>query len=103
MKRKRGVIIFLATVALLSVIRFYSIRRIRNEGRESNNTEKRVNQGMNAATAHKHLNVTGEEWMKTTDHASVIQQIAILGERNSGTTWMWNHLVDCFNHTIKVT
>lgn len=31
-----------------------------------------------------------------------IQAIAILGERNSGTRWLWTHLNECFNHSIPV-
>ena len=29
-----------------------------------------------------------------------IKAIAILGERNSGTRWLWTHLNECFNHSI---
>ena len=31
-----------------------------------------------------------------------IKAIAILGERNSGTRWLWTHLNECFNHSIPV-
>eukprot|EP00550_Attheya_septentrionalis_P000514 CAMPEP_0198281384 /NCGR_PEP_ID=MMETSP1449-20131203/1347_1 /TAXON_ID=420275 /ORGANISM="Attheya septentrionalis, Strain CCMP2084" /LENGTH=343 /DNA_ID=CAMNT_0043977149 /DNA_START=129 /DNA_END=1160 /DNA_ORIENTATION=+ len=31
-----------------------------------------------------------------------IKQISVLGERNSGTRWTYEHLVDCFNHSIPV-
>lgn len=31
-----------------------------------------------------------------------IKQISILGERNSGTRWIYSHLGTCFNHTIPV-
>ena len=31
-----------------------------------------------------------------------IQQISILGERNSGTRWTFDHINECFGHGIKV-
>ncbi len=31
-----------------------------------------------------------------------IKAISILGERNSGTTWIYEHLGECFNHSIPV-
>jgi hypothetical protein len=31
-----------------------------------------------------------------------IQQISVLGERNSGTRWMYDHLSNCFNHSLDV-
>ncbi|CAB9507314.1 expressed unknown protein [Seminavis robusta] len=31
-----------------------------------------------------------------------IRQISLIGERNSGTRWTWNHLEECFNHSIPV-
>lgn len=31
-----------------------------------------------------------------------IKAISILGERNSGTTWMYEHMRDCFSHSIPV-
>lgn len=33
---------------------------------------------------------------------NIIKAIAILGERNSGTRWLWTHLNECFNHSIPV-
>lgn len=33
---------------------------------------------------------------------NTIKAISILGERNSGTTWMYEHLGECFNHSIPV-
>jgi len=35
-------------------------------------------------------------------HHGTIKSINILGERNSGTTWMFEHLSLCFNHSIPV-
>lgn len=35
------------------------------------------------------------------DHGT-IKSVNILGERNSGTTWMYEHLNECFNHSIPV-
>ncbi|GKY99495.1 hypothetical protein MPSEU_000903700 [Mayamaea pseudoterrestris] len=32
-----------------------------------------------------------------------IRQIAILGERNSGTRWTSDHIAECFNHSVVVT
>jgi hypothetical protein len=32
-----------------------------------------------------------------------IKSIALLGERNSGTRWIYGHLGMCFNHTIPVS
>ncbi|KAL7534859.1 hypothetical protein ACHAWF_004974 [Thalassiosira exigua] len=34
--------------------------------------------------------------------AGTIKSISLLGERNSGTTWMYGHLGVCFNYTIPV-
>lgn len=31
-----------------------------------------------------------------------IHSISIIGERNSGTTWMYEHLNKCFNHSIPI-
>jgi hypothetical protein len=31
-----------------------------------------------------------------------VKAISILGERNSGTTWMYEHLNECFNQTIPI-
>mmetsp|Transcript_21495 Transcript_21495/g.40134 ORF Transcript_21495/g.40134 Transcript_21495/m.40134 type:complete len:147 (+) Transcript_21495:162-602(+) len=31
-----------------------------------------------------------------------IAMIALLGERNSGTRWTTDHLIECFNHSIEV-
>lgn len=31
-----------------------------------------------------------------------VTRIALLGERNSGTQWMFSELNKCFNHTLKV-
>jgi hypothetical protein len=31
-----------------------------------------------------------------------IRELSIIGERNSGTKWVFNHLYDCFNHTLIV-
>jgi hypothetical protein len=31
-----------------------------------------------------------------------IRQISILGERNSGTRWTYDHISECFNHSISV-
>lgn len=32
-----------------------------------------------------------------------IRQISLIGERNSGTRWSWQHLSECFNHSIPVS
>jgi len=31
-----------------------------------------------------------------------VKEISVIGERNSGTTWIWNELTTCFNNTVKV-
>jgi len=31
-----------------------------------------------------------------------IRQISILGERNSGTRWTYDHISECFNHSLRV-
>ena len=31
-----------------------------------------------------------------------VKSISVLGERNSGTTWVYDHLGTCFNHTVPV-
>jgi hypothetical protein len=31
-----------------------------------------------------------------------VKRIALIGERNSGTSWMFSELNKCFNHTLKV-
>lgn len=31
-----------------------------------------------------------------------IQELSILGERNSGTKWTARHLTECFNHSLQV-
>jgi len=31
-----------------------------------------------------------------------IQQISLLGERNSGTRWIYDHLLECFDDQITV-
>lgn len=36
------------------------------------------------------------------DRSKNIHSISIIGERNSGTTWMYEHLNKCFNHSISV-
>lgn len=40
-------------------------------------------------------------WGKGTRPGSV-KSITILGERNSGTTWLYEHLGLCFNHTVPI-
>jgi len=40
-------------------------------------------------------------WGKWTKPGSV-KSISILGERNSGTTWLYEHLGECFNHTVPI-
>lgn len=51
------------------------------------------------ATVNKAFQVNGKHEM---NHTGVIKQISLIGERNSGTKWMWGHLLDCFNHSIPV-
>jgi len=52
--------------------------------------------GSNDEVAHSsHL------WGLRTEPGSV-KSISILGERNSGTTWLYEHLGLCFNHTVPV-
>ena len=36
------------------------------------------------------------------ENQAKVKAIAILGERNSGTRWLWTHLNECFNHSIPV-
>jgi len=36
------------------------------------------------------------------ENQATVKAIAILGERNSGTRWLWTHLNECFNHSIPV-
>jgi len=38
----------------------------------------------------------------TNDKFGKIEEIAVIGERNSGTRWTVSHLGKCFNHTLKV-
>lgn len=38
---------------------------------------------------------------KESNHQRV-KSISILGERNSGTTWIYEHLNECFNHSIPI-
>mmetsp|Transcript_7340 Transcript_7340/g.15346 ORF Transcript_7340/g.15346 Transcript_7340/m.15346 type:complete len:409 (-) Transcript_7340:105-1331(-) len=40
-------------------------------------------------------------WGKGVEPGSV-KSISVLGERNSGTTWVYDHLGQCFNHTVPV-
>mmetsp|Transcript_26192 Transcript_26192/g.29935 ORF Transcript_26192/g.29935 Transcript_26192/m.29935 type:complete len:348 (-) Transcript_26192:220-1263(-) len=40
--------------------------------------------------------------VKKIEHINEIKVISILGERNTGTTWMYEHLNKCFNHTIPI-
>mmetsp|Transcript_10235 Transcript_10235/g.30228 ORF Transcript_10235/g.30228 Transcript_10235/m.30228 type:complete len:386 (-) Transcript_10235:89-1246(-) len=40
-------------------------------------------------------------WGRGTKPGSV-KSISILGERNSGTTWLYEHLGLCFNHTVPI-
>lgn len=33
---------------------------------------------------------------------ATVKAISILGERNSGTNWLWLHLNECFNHSVPI-
>jgi len=39
---------------------------------------------------------------KSSPVSSSIRQISLLGERNSGTRWTYDHLSNCFNHSLLV-
>lgn len=36
------------------------------------------------------------------EYNNPIRQISILGERNSGTRWTYDHISECFNHSLAV-
>jgi hypothetical protein len=38
----------------------------------------------------------------TPPHRRTTVKLALIGERNSGTTWTFDHLQQCFNHTLDV-
>lgn len=42
-----------------------------------------------------------QSWGKGIKRGAV-KSISVLGERNSGTTWVYDHLGQCFNHTVPV-
>ncbi len=47
------------------------------------------------------LRKEGNETHLSTNNRNV-NAISIIGERNSGTTWMYDHLADCFINSIPV-
>lgn len=55
---------------------------------------------VNYKSSHE-VKYRGEDEKRDTN-AAEIKAISILGERNSGTTWMYEHLKECFDHSIPV-
>lgn len=53
-----------------------------------------------------HVLMASERYVLSMDDSSKdlpsIHSISIIGERNSGTTWMYEHLNKCFNHSIPI-
>lgn len=48
------------------------------------------------------LRDSGSVGRLTPKNPKPIKMISILGERNSGTRWLYAHVGECFNHTLRV-
>ena len=87
----RTALFFLSLVAALFAVSYYYSTNFGNVGLRSSRSSELT------AKAEK-----GKEVAPLPHAKPKIQQISLLGERNSGTRWIYNHLSECFGDQITV-
>mmetsp|Transcript_8712 Transcript_8712/g.13440 ORF Transcript_8712/g.13440 Transcript_8712/m.13440 type:complete len:326 (+) Transcript_8712:181-1158(+) len=65
------------------------------------NSDERIVQMEPSLNANLQDN-SGSVGRLTPNKSKPIKMISILGERNSGTRWLYAHVGECFNHTLSV-
>ena len=78
----------------------------RPDGRDSfsdvPSSERKIRMDQRATTTISSSETDYKESEDGKQQENRIRQISLLGERNSGTRWSYEHLNACFNHSITV-
>lgn len=100
------------TVALIALFSSGDVRKMRSKFGESNTAYDDLRR---LSVTHHHYSSLPEKEKKNVlsqelsagssgRRSSIrnIERIAVIGERNSGTSWMFDYLTSCYNHSIDV-
>jgi len=63
--------------------------------------KQQSDKGDGKSSVDKDVQHAAHSWGRGVKEGAV-KSISVLGERNSGTTWVYDHLGTCFNHTVPV-
>ena len=99
---RRNFLLCAFTLMLMGVLYLYldynaSQRIIEMAGMRKQQGDK----GNGKSSVDKDVQHAAHSWGRGVKEGAV-KSISVLGERNSGTTWVYDHLGTCFNHTVPV-
>jgi len=92
----RGLKRFSLLGLILVAVIIASVLQVKNLSREDKNKRTIYDSSTKKSDGE---NVTSRRQLKT----NKIKQISLIGERNSGTSWMTSHLQKCFGHSEQLT